>query len=92
MLRTKAGPNGHSLNTSILDLLSLSKFFRDTLKILGGESLSKMIFVNSHMRMLKFLFKYFGPMHGKERMVTYSRKLSYFPDREDKVRVIGVLD
>jgi hypothetical protein len=92
MLRTKSGPNGHSLNTSILDLRSLTPKLKSNLEILGGEALTKMLYVNSHSRMQRFLFKYFGPLHGKENVKAYFRKLSYFPDRELKVRVIGVLD
>lgn len=81
---TKSGPNGHALWQSLSDLASLPESLIESLSVMGGEKFAKILaVVKSMLPILAFVL----PVHeGK------IRKLSYFPDKEAKVRVIAILD
>lgn len=60
----------------------------ESLKTLGGENMTRILdsFMNPTVQSrLKYL-PYFSKLGGR------IRKLTYFPDREDKVRVVAILD
>jgi len=81
---TKSGPNGHALWCHLTDLLALPTSLVDSLKVCGGEKFSNSVdILKKGIELIPFLPRQTG---GK------IRKLSYFPDREDKVRVIAILD
>lgn len=86
-MTTKAGPNGHALWTSMVDLKLLQSHAEiiDSLKVLGGPEFSKKItfLLNLINQLPKSLF----PVEGRTL-----RRLSYFPDKEQKVRVVAILD
>lgn len=83
-MSTKAGPNGHALWTSLRDLASLPSPLVEDIKSIGGRELSEKI--QTLQRGLKVLSRFFPVEPGR------FRKLSWFPDREEKVRVIAQLD
>jgi hypothetical protein len=77
-LSTKAGPNGHALCTALNDLYSLPTSLVLNIMTLGGDDLDKRkITLWSNP-------SFFSSKPGK------FRKLSSFPDKEDKVRVIAI--
>jgi len=86
--RTKKGPNGHSLSTSVIDANNLPQSLLTSLKLVGGPFLHESV---EHLRN-KFFLNYFlsryMPIVGGKSF----RRLSYFPDKEGKTRVIGILD
>lgn len=85
---TKSGPNGHRLGTRLWDFLSLSSELRSHLENLGGSNFKDKLSVLDRCKLhLSWLFK---PEWLSS--IGQVRKLSYFPDREDKVRVIGIGD
>jgi len=85
-LSTKAGPNGPALWTSLTDLLYLkdSDIYQDV-RTLGGPRLQ-----HAMDRILKLwdVIPHFLRSEGKDRL----RKLSFFADTEEKVRVVAQLD
>nr|UJQ92501.1 MAG: putative RNA-dependent RNA polymerase [Mitoviridae sp.] len=81
---TKAGPNGHALWTSLSDLASLPETLLESLKVVGGVKFSSTVEVVKSM--LPILAYVLPVKEGK------IRKISYFPDKENKVRVIAILD
>jgi len=84
-LSTKSGPNGQALYTSIADLSVMPITLKQSIKIVGGERLyQKIEKLELHLLPLFKLFKY--------KKASDYRKVIYFPDREDKVRVIAILD
>jgi len=88
LYRTKAGPNGHSLVTSIADALAMPSELKNSLAILGGPKLGytlKKVLVPGAF--LGFLSKYINWGNGKE-----FRRLAFFSDKEGKTRVVGIID
>jgi len=81
---TKSGPNGHALWTCLADLSVIPLNLVDSIRIVGGPSLSEKI--DQLYQMLPTLSAVL-PCRGR-----IFRKLSFFPDKEDKVRVIAVGD
>lgn len=96
--RSKAGPNGHALVSAYIDACSLTRDQAIDLVTLGGKSLEKTLFLTSHPRMWAFMAEHFKPLATLVRKIenginlSVTRRLSYFADKEDKVRVIGILD
>jgi len=86
--RTKKGPNGHSLSTSVIDANNLPDSLINSLKTVGGPLLSGTV---KDLRNQSFLY-YFLSRYMKIFGGTSFRRLSYFPDKEGKTRVIGILD
>jgi len=83
---TKAGPNGHALHNSIVDLYLLPESLIQSIKVVGGEKLTLLIERLVHPAS-RTLLSTIVPTTGKR-----IRKLSSFSDKEMKVRVIAVLD
>jgi len=101
-MTTKKGPQGQALLTSLNELTLLPRFLRTSIEVLGGRSLSE--FIESNVEALDILeaikpkgtsgffsiSKWWITLFPTRS--TSLRKLSYFPDKEDKVRVIALLD
>jgi len=83
---TKSGPNGHALFTSLADLYVLPETLIDSIKTIGGEKLKTTL---SHL-----LHPVTKTLMGSILNVlgTKFRKITSFPDKEAKVRVIAQLD
>lgn len=81
-LTTKSGPNGHALGMSLRDLVSLPTSLIESIKIVGGESISQKI---------QLLRSNLDIVPG-EKSPGIIRKLVHFPDKENKVRVVAILD
>lgn len=81
---TKNGPNGQAMWTCLSDLSILPDSLLKSLSIIGGPKLE-----NSLTLLKKYLdiFKDILPIQGSAY-----RKVTHFPDKEDKVRVIAILD
>jgi len=90
--RSKSGPNGHALSSSIADaiILSKNKEILNHLTLVGGPKLPTIIKGLSHPTFLEFLKTQKIPNIKLEG--TSIRKLSHFNDKEDKIRYIGILD
>lgn len=87
-MSTKAGPNGQAISTSLVDLISLPSELLLSLYSFGGETFShkvQTLIRGIQQDILKG--PTFFPKKGNE-----FRKLTYFPDREDKVRVVAIFD
>lgn len=86
-MTTKAGPNGHALGTSMVDfklLLQHTKLVK-CIKIVGGPKLENNINVLEAQidNLPKSLF------HKEGKIL---RRLTYFADKEMKVRIVAILD
>lgn len=81
---TKSGPNGHALWTSLVDLSSLPETLKESLEVLGGKKFSSTLKVI--LKGYYLLSPILPVLPGR------IRKISYFPDKENKVRVIAILD
>jgi hypothetical protein len=87
-MTTKAGPNGQAVWTSMVDLklvLTNSRLV-ECLKVIGGPKLAKILSTFESLD-LSLLPKTLFPSEG-----TTLRRLSWFPDKESKTRVIAILD
>lgn len=94
MYRSKAGPNGHALVSSYIDAQTLPESLVKSLITLGGRRFPNFLMISRHPRMWNFLKENFAQlssiiMKGKPPLI---RRLSFFADKENKVRVIGILD
>lgn len=92
-MSSKSGPHGHALWTSLIDLRSMSEQLIEDLCLLGGAEFTVKITTLREA----VLTNNVPPQIPLENKVTqksglWPRKLSHFPDKEDKVRVIGILD
>jgi hypothetical protein len=86
-LTTKTGPNGHALWTSLADLDILYRDHIDLvqdIKLVGGDKLS--IQIDTLSKILPLISK-IVPVKGRS-----IRKLSWFPDKEMKTRVVAIGD
>lgn len=81
---TKSGPNGHALWTSLQDLNSLPESLVTSIKTIGGEVISERIDC-----LLKS--KHLLPFYLKQKPGKF-RKLTWFPDKEEKIRIIAIVD
>lgn len=68
------------------DLVSLPKGLIDSINVVGGETLAEKIRLNLEGISSGIIPKDIPQSKGR------IRKLVYFPDREDKVRVVAILD
>nr|UJQ92520.1 MAG: putative RNA-dependent RNA polymerase [Mitoviridae sp.] len=86
-MTTKAGPNGHALWTSMVDLKLLVGHadLLAALKVVGGPKFQKIL--DLLIPVIHLLPKSIFPVEGR-----LLRRLSYFPDKEVKVRVVAILD
>jgi len=86
-MTSKSGPNGQALITAIADLrlILLDKKLLDSICLVGGEKLA------GRIRGLASQFSFLERCYPK--YPSYSlRKITYFSDKEMKVRVIAILD
>jgi len=101
-MTTKRGPQGQALLSSLTELTLLPPELTSDIKKLGGQSLSNLIDENCEgldilesIKPKEFLgvfsvaqwWRYLFPSRSNNL-----RKLSYFPDKEGKTRVIAILD
>lgn len=106
-ITTKRGPQGQAILTALSELTLLPQELITDIKLLGGKSLSDHIDANLEpLDVLEMISPKGFSTPSKPRYFTISewwkrlfptksrsiRKLSYFPDKEDKVRVIAILD
>jgi hypothetical protein len=93
---TKTGPNGHALWTSFLDLIALlpHKEVIEAIMVLGGEKFrQRLALVLRFLGAIQVLFpEWFSSETIAKRGSIESRKISTFPDKEGKVRVIAIGD
>jgi len=84
-LSTKSGPTGpnNAIGSAMQDLKALPSDLKDHLKELGGPIFQDYLFKAE----MNLLWKGWGITASQ-----YLRKLTYFPDREDKVRVVAIGD
>lgn len=83
-ISTKQGPNGHALNTSILDLLNLPDGLVHSIIRIGGRRLTYIIgTLLSRPDLLRAMFHANG---------LNTRRIASFPDKEEKTRVIAIGD
>lgn len=86
-MTTKSGPSGQALWTSMVDLKVLSGHsdLTEALKVVGGPKFRAIY--DCLIPWLPLLPKTLFPVEG-----TTLRRLSWFPDKENKVRVVAILD
>nr|UPW42144.1 MAG: putative RNA dependent RNA polymerase [Inner Mongolia sediment mitovirus 3] len=86
-MSTKAGPNGPALMSSLQDLYALPQSAVEAICVLGGKKFRHFVSVLKTDSVQTYLTKIFSIPEGGRY-----RKITYFPDKEDKVRVIAILD
>jgi hypothetical protein len=101
-ISTKKGPQGQALLTSLSELTLLSPQQVEDINLLGGRSLSNLISENLEaLDILEFIKPkgysgYFSVAAWWRTLYPTKssnlRKLSYFPDKEGKTRVIAIFD
>jgi len=82
------GPNGHALQTSTIDAISLPESLIQELKILGGDKL----WLTVRALRVPIIGKFFSNLIQYSEDKKLFRRLCAFPDKEGKMRVIGILD
>lgn len=92
--RSKAGPNGHALVSAYIDAQALPDDLIKDLIILGGSPIKSIITSTRDSVMWNYFKDNFPPLISilKKGKPPIYRKLSFFADKENKVRVIGILD
>lgn len=90
--RSKSGPNGHSLVSSFIDAQALNHSQIKDLTILGGPKLGEMINFLKIKSVWNFHKEFFEPLKKICNKTPVLRRLTYFSDKEDKVRIIALLD
>lgn len=91
-LTTKAGPNGHALLNSLIDLQTIDSELWKDLEVLGGNTFKIKCQILRLGVEMNTLPKTGHPVDISSVKSPCLRKLAWFPDKEDKVRVIGILD
>jgi len=88
---TKSGPNGPAMATSLTDLDALSPEQKTDICLLGGDvmqvAMRKPYMQTALGHSMAEIWNILRP-----KPVKYTRKLSYFSDKEGKTRVIAILD
>jgi len=87
---SKSGPQGQALYSSLIDLQVLPESLIESIKCLGGPKLTENI--NTVQELLKTVPELGYLLWTRIPSVPVFRKISYFPDKELKVRVIAQLD
>lgn len=88
---TKSGPNGPALATSLTDLDALTPLQKEDIILLGGLALQVAMTKPFQPTGLGYsMMEIWRTIHSKP--LKYTRKLSYFSDKEGKSRVIAILD
>lgn len=89
---TKGGPNGHALFTALLDLIALDPITVQAIRIVGGNLLcTHLDLLLKYLDRLEKLLPELFVIKRFEQYV-YERTLAFFPDKENKVRVIAIAD
>jgi hypothetical protein len=90
-MSTKSGPLGQAILTSVTELTLLPQPLLDSIRVLGGPKLCKVLDALMVGRFgdlsLATIWSTLFPPKTKS-----FRKLSYFGDKEGKTRVIAILD
>jgi len=90
--RVTNGPNGHALGSALLDAKALPASLVKELGVLAGPRLENLIAsYYSHPIVLRF-FMSLDIVKAKIKDRGSFRRLSCFPDKENKVRTVGILD
>lgn len=90
-MSTKRGPIGQALLTSVTELTLLPAQLLSDIKLVGGESLGKIIEALEAPRLAGYsLVDIWSRIFPAKRSLI--RKISYFSDKEGKTRVIAILD
>lgn len=87
-MSVKAGPKGHALWTSYLDLLHMPDSLRESVAYVGGPRLKEDM--SNYLVFIPYIEGYFGKRLSKIR--TTLRRLSVIRDKEGKNREIAILD
>jgi hypothetical protein len=91
-LTTKTGPNGHALWYSLIDLQVIDAELWKDLYVLGGDTFRVKCDTLRKCNEMKLLPEGFQPIALSNVKDPRLRKISWFPDKEDKVRIIAILD
>jgi len=83
---SKSGPNGHALLTSLDDCEALPASLIDSIRELAGDKLADSILLLKSN--LPFLRTFIPRKNPKPKF----RRLAFFPDKEDKTRIVAILD
>jgi len=86
--RSKSGPNGHALKDALSDARALPKSLIESLTVMSGPRMGFLIKTAANELTGTFLS---GILKGLKDKSSF-RRLSSFFDKENKVRVIGILD
>lgn len=88
---TKSGPNGPALASALTDLDAITPQQKEDIILLGGLALQVAMTKPYQPTGLGYsMIEIWRLIHSKAEK--YSRKLSYFSDKEGKTRVIAILD
>jgi hypothetical protein len=85
--RSKSGPNGHALLTAIQDSKYLPDSLIKSIINVGGPRLGLLI-RNSKSEITSSIYQKFFKISDRQSI----RRLSWFKDKEAKIRTIGILD
>lgn len=88
---TKSGPNGHALNTSVIDASLMPQSLIDSLVIMGGPKIGAVLRKLREPVITEFCNSVIPILSDKPRKYGI-RRLTWFGDKENKVRVIALFD
>lgn len=91
---TNGGPNGHALLTSLLGLYALPRNVVEAIRVLGGAKMRERLDLLLQFREIlsNLLPEFFFSKKVMNRGSVVTREVTYFPDKEYKVRVIAMGD
>lgn len=87
-MTVKAGPKGHALWTSYLDLLHMPKSLYEAIGVVGGKKLREDM--STYLGLIPSILDYMGSV--LETSSTSFRRLSIIQDKEGKNREIAIMD
>nr|QDH91115.1 MAG: RNA-dependent RNA polymerase [Mitovirus sp.] len=90
--RVSAGPSGHALNTSLVDAKNIPEGMISLLRTLGGPRVSNLIASYYRHPIVLSFWESMKVGDTKVKDLGLIRRISTFKDKEDKYRVIGILD
>jgi hypothetical protein len=90
--RVSVGPSGHALNTSLVDAKNIPEGMISLLETLGGPRVSNLIAKYYRHPIVLSFWESLGVGDTKIKDLGLIRRISTFKDKEDKYRVIGILD
>lgn len=86
--RLSNGPNGHALGTALNDANALTSSQKEDILTVGSK---RMFFIHNHSTPYVLSFMESLGLY-KKTLRASTRRIAYFPDKENKVRVVGILD